>query len=500
MADSQDAPATNEDISVRLAKQVTFADTEPEEKPNPPPADQPDSDTSGSTKPPRPKKEEEEDAPVPLEWVEGQKKKKKSKPRPKSKRGKNKPTGFEDWFGDAPMTPDEFEVEKELYDISRSPLCRMEDALLRYQKKRRIESDRREVFLKYLAYGGVDVSQNMFGGMDARDLKALDSEQILQARTQARMRKDLSHLTIDFDAVARGFLTSFFPYYFNPDTEAAVKLATVTIRNFLSYLLYHDVCPEYKENIDQARKSCDIAAKELWKNQQLMAKGPGNFNTACSTLFAGVLFDSNMGESDWENPLDDSPRMTNEVARKVVKFALAGAGSDTQARQFQEMANQHSLKATRVEDIGGFEITAVHPPDAVDCEFYKRNAPDLVPVGRLLAKSYRDPGQPEFDLSPEESLAGQPVLEFQFFLEGSLLQYCYPGMKVISPVWRMNAGFDYFEDVFRVYGSIYTVLANDLMLGWKEPKDMTTGSSAGESDKKNEKADDGDGSDSSVTL
>ncbi|XHG04795.1 hypothetical protein AWENTII_008048 [Aspergillus wentii] len=263
-----------------------------------------------------------------------------------------------------------------------------------------------------------------------------------------------------------------------------VKLATVTIRNFLSYILYHDVCPEYKENIDEARTSCDIAGKELWNNQQITAEGPGNFNTAASTLFGGFFFDLYVEDNKWENTKDETFRMSNDIARKVVKFALAGTGSNEQAIRFQELANTNALRAMRVEDIDGFEVTTVILPDDKTREFYQTHASDLYPVGRLLARAYRDPGKPGFDLSPEESLewenGGAPMHEFEFFLEESLLKYCYPGMKVMTSVWELNCGLHFFDEIFTAYSSLYTVLFNDLMLGWKKPKDLRGGGDDGD--------------------
>ena len=253
-----------------------------------------------------------------------------------------------------------------------------------------------------------------------------------------------------------------------------IKLATVTIRSFLSYLLYHNVCPEYKENIDQARTSCDIAQKDLWNNQQLTSQGPGDFNKGCSTLFGGVFFDSYVEDGKWVNTKDTSVKMTGTIARKVVKFALAAARSDTQVIRFHELEKQGALRAMRVEDIDGFEVTAVVPPDPSVCEFYKVHAPDLQPVGTVLGKAYRDPGKPEFDLPPEESDQGEsdglPAEEFEFFLEESLLKFCYPGMKVMTSVFELNSGMHFFDDVFTAYSSIYTDLGNDLMIGWKKPK------------------------------
>lgn len=83
---------------------------------------------------------------------------------------------------------------------------RLEDAILRFQKKRRIESDRAAVFMKYLSYGGVDVSQKSFAGLDAREMQEMDNEQILIARGQTSISQDRSDLDIDFDAVVRGYL------------------------------------------------------------------------------------------------------------------------------------------------------------------------------------------------------------------------------------------------------------------------------------------------------
>ncbi|PLB42108.1 uncharacterized protein BDW47DRAFT_121898 [Aspergillus candidus] len=331
--------------------------------------------------------------------------------------------------------------------------------------------------MKYLAYGGVNTSQKMFQGVEDRDMKDMDAEDILVARGQATINHDHSRLEIDFNAVVKGFLTSVFPFFFNPQSESEVKLATDTIRNFLSYLLYHDVCPEHKQNIDDARGSCDVAAKEIWKNTQFTAQGPGHFNIAASTLFGGFFYDNYVEDNQWENKKGESVFMTIEVASKVVKVALAGAASYMQVKRYDELANAEGLEAVCVEDIHGFEVTRVHPPSARVREFYKEHAPDLYPVGKIYGKAYRDPGKPKYDLGPEESLEWEqcsaPEEEFEFFVEEHLLEHCYPGMKVMTTVWELNCGFHFFDEVFSSYCSIYTVLANDLMMGWKKPRDLT---------------------------
>lgn len=83
---------------------------------------------------------------------------------------------------------------------------RMEDAILRYHKNRRLESDRWQIFLKYLIYGGVDVGPKMFGGTDQHELQQMDSEQIMVSRGQTSISQERSNLEVDFNAVAKGYL------------------------------------------------------------------------------------------------------------------------------------------------------------------------------------------------------------------------------------------------------------------------------------------------------
>ncbi|KAJ9216138.1 hypothetical protein DTO166G4_2382 [Paecilomyces variotii] len=427
---------------------------------------------------------EEEDmmAEIDLTLPEKKKKKKRSK-KPKSKRGLNKPTGFEEFYVDPPITVEEYNENKKRYDVSLPILIRLEEAILRFQAKRRIENDRSHMFSKYLAYGGVDVGQKMFAGVDQRELEDMDTEQILAARAQAWINSDRSKMLIDFDAVVRGYLTAFYPRYFYPDTEEMAKMGPITIRNFLTYLLHHDVCPEYKDNIDAARVSCDIAIKELWKNQRFIVQGPGNFNEACSTLFGGSFYDDYVEENQWAPTAEETRRMTPDIARKVVKFALAGAGSNEQATRFRDLAHENALCAVRVDDIDGFEITAVESVQDDLREFYHQYAPDLNPVGKLHGKAFRDPARPLPDLTPEERLQWEKgnltTDEFEFIIEESLLDLCYPGMKVITSVWKLNCGICFFDEVMSAYCSIYTVLPNDLMLGWKKPSSYSNGDADG---------------------
>ncbi|EEH06616.1 conserved hypothetical protein [Histoplasma capsulatum G186AR] len=397
-------------------------------------------------------------------------KKSKKKKRTKKSRGKNKGSGFEEYAADGPITVAEYEENKNRYDR------RLETAIQRFQAKRSMNIDRRNVFTKYMSYGGVDVGPKMFEGNDQRDLMDMDSEDILTAAAQASVPENRVGWDVDFEAVAKGFLSSVLPLHIGLETEALVDMATGTIRNFLNYILLHDVCPEYTENILAARAVCDVAKVELWKAQQANCWAPGNFNMACSTLFGGHFYGFYTGDQAWSKEAG-AEGMADSVARKVVKFAIAGVGSYEQAVRFRSLANANELKATCVNETG-FEVIAITPVNNDVRDFYKQYAPDLQPVGKLRAKPWRNPGLPAEDLPPNQNYGAyhsppfSAIDEYEFFVEESMLKFCFAGMKVETSVWELNCGFQYFDNVMAVYCSFYTILLNENMIGWKEPRDL----------------------------
>lgn len=62
-----------------------------------------------------------------------------------------------------------------------------------------------------MQYGGVDTKTKMFGGLDQKDLKDLDSEDILQARATSSIPEDRQFWKVDFEEVAKGFLYVLIP-------------------------------------------------------------------------------------------------------------------------------------------------------------------------------------------------------------------------------------------------------------------------------------------------
>jgi hypothetical protein len=266
--------------------------------------------------------------------------------------------------------------------------------------------------------------------------------------------------------------------HYNPDTEEDIKICTATMKNFFTYLLYHSVCPEQKEDLEQARRNCDKCEKELWMTQQLVHNdGPGHFNRGCSMLFGGYYFESIDDPDAWTKVRWANPNIfTRQIARKVVKYAIAIAGDDHMTRKFKVLVEWNHVEAKQIPDIDGFEVISIQQPSEMASSYYKILAPDLLPVGKFKAKEFRDPARGPFDLKPWEKVDWEcgfaPTYNFEFFVEAPLLALIVPGMKFITAVFETNFGMHFYDEVMAVLPTNYLFLYNDWMMGYKEPKSV----------------------------
>jgi hypothetical protein len=264
--------------------------------------------------------------------------------------------------------------------------------------------------------------------------------------------------------------------HYNPEAEEDIKICTGTIKNFFTYLLYHDVCPEQTEDLEKARRTCDKCEKELWMTQQLVHNdGPGHFNRGCSMLFGGYYFEHVDDIDAWQKIRWANPDVfTREIARKVIKYAIAIAGDDRMTRKFKVLVEWNHVEAKQIPDIDGFEVISVEHPSELTKAYYRELAPDLVPIGKVKAKEFRDPARGPFDLKPWEKVdweAGYaPTYEFNFFVEEPLLALILPGMKFITSVFETNFGMHFFDEVLDVLPTNYLFLYNDWMMEYKAPK------------------------------
>ena len=139
---------------------------------------------------------------------------------------------------------------------------------------------------------------------------------------------------------------------FDLTTEEKVKSLVNVIRNFLNYVLYHDVCPEYVEQINAAKRLCDQGERELWAVSQNVTKLPGNFNRACSELYGGLYQGQCDPNSSWRLPEDiPSEDMSPSNARQVFKLGMVANASKEQFKKYEAQDKAKSITITKVEEI-----------------------------------------------------------------------------------------------------------------------------------------------------
>ena len=258
------------------------------------------------------------------------------------------------------------------------------------------------------------------------------------------------------------------------DSEEQVKKFVGVIRNFLNYLLHHDVCPEFKDQIDAARNLCDRAPRELWNVITITSLLPGNFNMACSEVFGGMyqgMYTTNdawMEGLEWIKPAGISP----DLARKVFKIGVAANASDEMFASYKHQLSNKDCRVINVEETG-FEVTSIINPSETAINLYgqQENA-DLKTLGKIEARTWRNPSDPDDDLTEEEeaSLKANPPIPkiYEFWVEEEILKKCEIGMKFEATIQETNFGLTYLDTISRVHCSFYQITPNDFMEDWRE--------------------------------
>ena len=411
--------------------------------------------------------------------------KKKTKKKPKSKRGRNAPSGFEEYYVDPPVTPAEHQVEKGLYHESIPFTQRIETAIQRYCSRRRLESNRKNVFDKYLAYGGVNCGQKMFsGGLDQATLADHNAQEIASMTATHFVpvdREDPDVYVVDFERCTKAFFSSRMPLLFDLFTAELIVTKVGTIRNFFNYLLHHDVAPEYRKQIYDARSTCDLAENQLCKIRHLNVLLPGKFQTACSEIFNGSLRGYGVSAAqDWNRSClqegTDEIGLTPEKAKQTFKVGLAAQATDEVLAKYEGQGKSNTITTTRVVEKVGLEITAIIRPDADIKRLYTHpSASGLHPLGKVLAKAWHPPDIPNYDTPldlPTEvpsTFSATEDRKFEFFIEDHILSQIFLGMKCIVTVRELSFGITYFDEISGIYCSFYDVLPNSLMDNWVEP-------------------------------
>ncbi|KAI7616184.1 hypothetical protein KC346_g6133, partial [Hortaea werneckii] len=358
-----------------------------------------------------------------------------------------KSTGFEPDATEPPLT----DAERSLYDPSFDFIDRIQTAVKYFASKRKMHQDLLQVFEKFLFFGGfISNAQTFQSGMSKEELKKQGGLTEAQAKELLEYylvsdavvtsisscyedQKKVAEFVVDFEAVAKGFLSSEFMASFDYYDEKMVQKGTQVLRSFYNYLLLHRVCPEYDEQLRAACSICDVAETELNKLAVADKCLPGAFNAACSTLFKGSYVglhrDAFSAAPDDEDGgwimQGDNIGLSRKDAKMIFSAGIAAYGTDEQYEKAEVLLKNDVEHVECVTHEGiGLAVTSIELPDKKALELYERlNSTEtdsyqiacIQPMGRLICKPWDVPIAAPTDL-PEQAKAKTSCGETSEFL------------------------------------------------------------------------------------
>ncbi|KAF4973905.1 hypothetical protein FZEAL_9131 [Fusarium zealandicum] len=376
-----------------------------------------------------------------------------------------------EYFADPPLTPEEAKEEKdEIYDPDLSFSERIQSCIQRFRSRRRLHGDRTLYFNEYLFLGGVDSNPGAYGGLGRQDLKDLTPAErreatatdIVYGTTSAGDKfynGDEDGWTIDFAGVAAGFfsvtlvqLTSF--------EQPRMITGIDTVENFLRYVLHHDVCPEYEDNVEAALQVCEAARVE-WPMVRLLYAGlPGQFNLAAEDLFCP----EETAQKSWSFQQFKRPDGFDSKSVFFSAFALMDEPELFERLSTKQPAVVREFSST-------LELVEIFRPSSDIIKRVKSlvigdHAAKHVPVGKAMFK------QATIKDDWDAPVVPWPVAEetMELFFDDYLLTNMAPGMKATLSICELDAGLRFVKAVEIIVPSFYTFLPQELMRGYKEPR------------------------------
>ena len=407
--------------------------------------------------------------------------------KPWLSKGLLRSTGFEPYATDGPIHPTEYEEERSDYDPDNSITHRIETAIRKFTARRKMHQETRAIFDKLLVFGGMDCGSGQFiGSLGDREMEDLSKKEIAERTMYYGVSErvmdgldeddgtDEATWVVDFDAIAKAFLSSVFVTSFNWYDEKQVITATMVLRNFYNYLLLHDACKEYNHQITAARDVCDLAEEELLKLSQIDTRFPGGFNTACSTIFEGTYTGLHAASGDWVRE-DDDPGWSDEQARMIFLAGIFAHGTEEQLKQAEANVRtgaplKEAFKVICTENFG-LEVVDIQLADGEAKNVYENEMfanTYIRPMGKIRCKRWEVPFAKPRDL-PESAKTANKDEEFDILLEDETLKLCFPGMKMEACIKELNLGIKFIDYFEAVYVSFFTWLANEEIRDWKEP-------------------------------
>ncbi|KAF2723846.1 hypothetical protein K431DRAFT_219097 [Polychaeton citri CBS 116435] len=400
-------------------------------------------------------------------------------------KGMMKPTGFEDAI-ERPTAPEKQNANDGLYSSDKSFITRIETAITLFCSGRKMHQTVRSLFKKWMVFGGFDVGQRTFvGKIPQHEMEELESDRQAKAyRLQEHfvtpaVEQGLSYQGgqeptwyVDFVEAAKAFLSTTYMEQFDWEAQQEVHTHMNVFRSFYNYLITQNVCPEYQDQVLQARNFCDTTEAEFAALANLKKKFPGDISWACSTLTQP----KDAGTSDWNAWQHADESRDRAESHAVISAAVAAFATELKLQDLVTLQEGSGIPATDVQFKGlvGLEVVETIWPDQKCRKAYGsfQAVADMAfsflkPLGRIICARWDVPHASPKDL-PAGALENTPGM-FEFYMDVDVLQHCYVGLKMEAEVTVLKSGTAWVNNVVLYWPSFYVVLHNERIRAWKEP-------------------------------
>ncbi|KAH6685788.1 Argonaute siRNA chaperone complex subunit Arb1-domain-containing protein [Plectosphaerella plurivora] len=374
-------------------------------------------------------------------------------------------------FAEPPITEKDAQDEKSLYSTERPFFERIETCVQRYVARRKFSPQQKQIFDLYMFLGGIDTSPRQFTGAADLDTTDMSKQEIRDASTSVAIPRTGGsskfykpgdpEWDVDFLGIVQGFLGEAILAHSGFNLRE-IRMGCIIVDNFLRYVVHHDVCPEYRQQLREALDFCPQAWSDLGETWNAMCSLPGEFNFACQRLFNSLLQD---------NPPDPDP--SKVIDPNVLWSCVMNERENMEYSPYAVSWRNINGYIVDKEEDRTFEVMDYLPPTDntmkniqaanANCEVGNGKYPEI--AGILLKDTHIRDGW----YVPDHVLSGDNSQFHTLWLEKEGAINFKPGMKIRARVAFLQNGVLFVTKPHCVMPAWYTFLPQNLMSDFTEP-------------------------------
>ena len=267
---------------------------------------------------------------------------------------------------------------------------------------------------------------------------------------------------MNFSAVAAGYLSEAIPRltWHNHKAEEETQRAIDVVANFLRYIIQHDVCNEYKDDVTNALSLCDRAKKELPLVFKAVNKIPCQFNEAIARVFKDGKKFKYVGGNLRKEPLTPDQR--------IFALGVLFSGPRNVYRRLKDLRVVHTVGQEEPCSLKILTIEQLDENVRETAKFYGEHsgASESTSTGVIRCKHIfiRD------DLCRGDAMEVIPERIEVLIVEENLLQCLRPGTIIRVTLAELNIGLKYMVGLPEILPSFYRFLPQVLMRHYRTPR------------------------------